>query len=169
MTQSDLLLRAFDIELPMTRRTLERVPADLPNWQPHPKSMPLGRLAMHVATLPDLMTLILTTPSCDAATMPPPNLVFTSPVNLLQTFDSAVTKVQQALRAATDEDLAHPWEFSWKGNVFSNEPRGVTILHMGFGHLAHHRAQLGMYLRLNNLPVPPVYGPSADEPPPFRT
>ena len=165
MTQADLLLQAFNIELPMTRRTLERVPADLAAWQPHPKSMPLGRLAMHVATLPEQIHLILTTPRCDAATVPWPSLVFTTTEDLLDTFDTAVTQVQQTLSTATDADLAHPWEFSWKGNVFSNEPRGVAILHMGFGHLAHHRAQLGTYLRANNLPVPPVYGPSADERP----
>src|SRR5579875_1972982 len=105
MTQADLLLQSFNIELPMTRRTLERVPADLATFQPHPKSMPLGRLAMHVATLPDLITLILSTPSCDAATLPPPDLVFTTTDHALQTFDTAVTRVQQALRTATDEDL----------------------------------------------------------------
>ncbi len=163
MTQADLLLRAFQIELPMTRRTLERVPADLATWQPHPKSMPLGRLAMHVATLPGLITLILTTPSCDAATVPWPDLNFTNLDHLLHTFDTIVTSTQQALSTVTDAELAHPWEFSFKGHVFTNEPRGVAVLHMGLGHLSHHRAQLGTYLRLNNLPVPPVYGPTADD------
>ena len=165
MTTTDLLRQTLHIELAMTRRTLERVPEDLPTWQPHPKSMPLGRLALHLVRVPDLITLCLTTPGLDAATGQPPDRTFSTRDHLLRTFDDSVARLEDALGSATEADLAQPWPFSFKGNVVSAEPRAVTILHMGLGHLIHHRAQLGTYLRLNDLPVPAVYGPSADERP----
>jgi len=165
---ADLFHQIFAIEFPMTRRILERVPNDLPDWTPHPKSMPMGRLAMHIARLPDLITLCLCTPEYDAAKAPPLDLKFTSRENLLHIFDESVSKLRSALTATSDADLAQTWEFSFKGQVFSEESRAVTILHMGLGHLIHHRAQLGTYLRLNDLPLPPLYGPSADEPPQFK-
>ena len=162
---TEFLLQTFNIELPMTRRILERLPEDRSNWQPHPKSMPLGRLAMHVARLPDLITLCLETHSFDAANGTPPDLTFVSRDHTLQTFDASAARMQAALGNATDQDLTAPWPFGFGGRVFSNETRAVTILHMGLGHLIHHRAQLGTYLRQNDLPVPPLYGPSADERP----
>ncbi len=164
MTTSSLLQQVFAIEFPATRRMLERVPEDRPGWTPHPRSTALGKLAMHIARLPDLITLCLRTPSFDAAAAPPPDLTFISREHLLKTFDQSVSQLRNALRTASDAELAQPWEFSFRNQVFSEETRAVTILHMGLGHLVHHRAQLGIYLRLNDLPVPPTYGPSADEP-----
>ena len=165
MTIAEPLLQTFEIEFSMTRRILERLPEDRPDWKPHPKSMPLGKLAMHVARLPDLITLCLETPGFDAAAGPPPDLTFVSREHTLETFNEAASRMKSAFEASTDQDLAEPWQFGVGGRVFSNETRAVTILHMGLGHLIHHRAQLGTYLRLHDLPVPPLYGPSADERP----
>ena len=165
MSTTDLLRRTSHIEFAKTRRTLERVPEDRPGWTPHPRSMPLGRLAMHVARLPDLITLCLSTPGFDAATGQAPDLTFNSREHLLSTFDESAARLHDALALVTEQDLGQPWEFSLGDRVFSRESRAVTILHMGLGHLIHHRAQLGTYLRLNDLPLPPLYGPSADERP----
>lgn len=159
----DLLWQGFEIEAGMTRRVLDRVPTDKPDWVPHPRSMPLGRLAMHVATLPRLATLCLTTPGFDLAAASSPDLTLRSHARLLETFDESLCSLQTALSTSTDEHLSEPWRFSFGDRVLSKTPRGVTLLHMFLGHLSHHRAQLGTYLRLLDLPVPGVYGPSADE------
>jgi uncharacterized damage-inducible protein DinB len=163
MTTAQILLENFDIEIPITRRLLERVPSDTHDYKPHEKSMPLGRLAKHVATLPVLGTLILTTPECDAATAKFPDLNFVSTEKLLAGFDACSAETRAALAASSDADLAHLWKFSAGGHVFSHNSRSCSFQHMFFGHLSHHRAQLGVYLRLLNLPVPGVYGPSADD------
>lgn len=168
MTTVDLLLQTLEIELAMTRRTLERIPEELAFWQPHPRSMPMGQLAMHVARLPDLMTLCLSTQAFDAGNGPAPDLVFASGEALLRTFDESRERLLAALAPATDDFLAQPWPFGAGGQIFSDLPRSVTLLHMGLGHLAYHRAQLGTYLRLNDFPVPPLYGPTADEKPQLR-
>ena len=165
MTTAQILLENFDIELPMTRRLLERVPADNPDFKPHEKSMPLGRLAAHIATLPALGTLILTTPELDAATAKFPDLNFVSTDKLIADFDTYSAETRTALANSSNADLAHRWKFGAGGFVFSNNSRSCTFQHMLFGHLSHHRAQLGVYLRLLNIPVPGLYGPSADEKP----
>jgi uncharacterized damage-inducible protein DinB len=164
MTTAEILLENFDIELPMTRRLLERVPAN-PDFKPHEKSMPLGRLAAHVATLPALGTLILTTPECDAATAKFPDLNFVSTEKLLADFDTYSAETRAALAGSSDADLAHLWKFGVGDFVFSNNSRSCTFQHMFFGHFSHHRAQLGVYLRLLDVPIPGLYGPSADESP----
>jgi uncharacterized damage-inducible protein DinB len=163
MTISQVLLEPYDIEIAMTRRLLERVPADHTDFKPHEKSMPLGQLATHVATLPGLGLLILTTPSCDVTNTRFPDQTFVSPEKLLTDFDSLSAQVRSALSASTDDDLAQPWKFSVGDFVFSETSRSCTFSHTFMNHLVHHRAQLGVYLRLLNLPVPGVYGPSADD------
>ena len=163
MTASELLLQDYDMETSMTRRILAAIPEDKPDFKPHEKSMALGRLAVHVATLPRFGTTILTTPSLDLATAKWPNMTFVSREKLLADFDSLAAECRAALAAASDEDLAAHWKFSFGDRVISDSPRSLTYRHMFFNHLIHHRAQLGVYLRLNNLPVPGVYGPSADE------
>ena len=160
---SQALLEFFDIETAMTRKLLQAVPTDRTDWVPHPKSMPLGKLAMHVATLPRLATACLSTPHFDIATYVPPDLTLRSQEQLLATFDACATEARAALSSATEDHLAQPWEFRFGDRIISNNSRAVTILHSCLGHLIHHRAQLGTYLRLNDLPVPGVYGPSADD------
>jgi uncharacterized damage-inducible protein DinB len=158
MTAAEMQLQDFDMEMAMTRRTLERVPDDKGEYKPHEKSMAMGRLAMHVATLPRFGTTILTTPSMDMASPNQkwPDMTFVSREKLLAAFDENAA----AARAA----LAANWKFSFGDHVISNGPRSLAFRHMFFNHLIHHRAQLGVYLRLNDVPVPGVYGPSADEP-----
>lgn len=163
MSTTSTLLEFFDIEIAMTRKLLQAVPADKPDWSPHPRSMPLGKLAMHVATLPRMATAILSTPYFDLAGDVPPDLTLASQKQLLATFDTSAAEARGALAKATDEQLAEPWELRVGDRVLANSSRAVTILHNCLGHLIHHRAQLGTYLRLNNLPLPGVYGPSADD------
>lgn len=164
MTTSELLLQDFDMEMAMTRKVLERMPEEKVEFKCHDKSMPFGRLAVHVATLPNFGITILTTPSLDLATVKWPDMTFVSREKLLADFDALVAKNRAALAAASDADLAAPWKFSFGEKVISNSPRSLAYRHMFFNHLIHHRAQLGVYLRLNDVPVPGLYGPSADEP-----
>jgi uncharacterized damage-inducible protein DinB len=166
MTTAELLLEDFDAEMAGTRKTLERIPEEKPDYKPHDKSMVCGRLAMHVATLPLFAKYILTEPGMDLANnnLGKTDLTFRTRDILLASFDSAVNEARKALTAASDEDLAAHWKFSFGEHLISNETRSKTYRQMFFNHLIHHRAQLGVYLRLNDLPVPGLYGPSADEP-----
>jgi uncharacterized damage-inducible protein DinB len=166
MTTAELLLQDFDMEMANTRRTLERVPEDKPDYKPHEKSMAMGKLAMHVATLPVFGKTILTTASLDMAnsSLPHPDMTFRTREITLATFDAAAAEARAALAAASDADLAATWKFSYGEHVISDVPRSLSFRHLFFNHLIHHRAQLGVYLRLNDVPVPGVYGPSADEP-----
>jgi uncharacterized damage-inducible protein DinB len=164
MTTSELLLQDFDIEMAMTRRVLERVPEEKVDFKCHDKSMAFGRLAVHVATLPRFGTTIITTPGMDLATAKWPDMSFVSREKLLADFDALVAENRAALAGASDADLAALWKFSFGDKVISNSPRSLAFRHMFFNHLIHHRAQLGVYLRLNDVPVPGLYGPSADEP-----
>jgi uncharacterized damage-inducible protein DinB len=143
MPISELLLAEFDEEMKKTRTTLERVPADKKEFAPHPKSMPLGKLAPHVAQLGGFGLVILTTPELDFAKSSTKPFVFESTAQLLSAFDEGVAKVRTALQATPDEAWAQGWKL--------------------INHIVHHRAQLGVYLRLNDKPVPATYGPSADD------
>jgi uncharacterized damage-inducible protein DinB len=166
MTTSQLLLEDFDTEMAGTRKLLERIPEDKPDYKPHDKSMACGRLAMHVAHLPTFAKYILTEPGMDMANskLPHPDLTFRTRAAMLAEFDAAAAEARKALAAASDADLAAKWKFSFGEHVILDEPRSKTYRLMFFNHLIHHRAQLGVYLRLNDLPVPGLYGPSADEP-----
>ena len=165
MTAAELL-EDFDAEMAGTRKTLERIPEDKPDFKPHEKSMACSRLAMHVATLPLFAKHIITEPGMDLANsnLPRADLTFRTRDIMLATFDSAVNEARKAIAAASDEDLTAHWKFSFGDHVISDNSRSKTYRIMFFNHLIHHRAQLGIYLRLNDLPVPGLYGPSADEP-----
>jgi uncharacterized damage-inducible protein DinB len=165
MTTAQILLEDYDAEMANTRRTLERVP-ETPDYKPHDKSMPIGKLAMHVAHLPTFAKYILSEPGMDMAnsTLPKTDLTFHAREAMLVAFDAAAAETRKALAAASDADLAANWKFSFGEHLISDRPRSVTYRLMFFNHLIHHRAQLGVYLRLNNIPVPGLYGPSADEP-----
>jgi uncharacterized damage-inducible protein DinB len=123
----------------------------------------MGRLAVHVATLPRFGTTILTTPGMDMATAKWPDMNFVSREKLLADFDALAAEARAALVNSTDADLQQPWKFSFGDRVLSNSPRLTAYRGMFFNHIIHHRAQLGVYLRLNDVPVPPLYGPSADD------
>ena len=148
-----------------TRRTLERVPEDKPDYKPHEKSMPMGRLTMHCATLPLFGVYLIEDDGMDLAAPkhPHPDLKFTSREECLKQFDETSRRCRAALAAATDEQLRAAWRFSWGEQLISNDSRSLSFRRMFFNHLIHHVAQLGVYLRLNDVPVPALYGPSADE------
>lgn len=165
MSAAELLLEDFDLEISNTRRTLERVPEDKADWAPHEKSMKMGKLAMHCATMPLFGYYILEDDGMDMANSkrPQASLVFESRELCLERLDESAAKCRAALSAASDEDLAKLWPFSFGEHVISNVSRSMTYRMMCFNHLVHHTAQLGVYLRLNDIPVPALYGPSADE------
>ena len=164
MTIAEILLSDFDAEIAGTRRTLERIPENDPQWKPHDKSMPIGRLAAHVARLPRFCTIILTTPELDMGKEKLPELKFESTTQLLTDLDNNAAEARAHLAASSDDDLQANWKLSFQDRIFVDEPRAKAYRIMFFTHLIHHRAQLGVYLRLLNIPVPGLYGPSADEP-----
>jgi uncharacterized damage-inducible protein DinB len=166
MKISDALLPEFDQETVNTRKTLERVPMEKYDWAPHAKSMPMGKLATHLATLSEWMTITIDQDSLDLH--PPGGAPFTMPVpktseELLKFHDDGVAKARASLAAASDEVLMKPWSLLSGGQVLFTMPKVVVIRSFVMNHTVHHRAQLGVYLRLNDIPVPSIYGPSADE------
>jgi uncharacterized damage-inducible protein DinB len=163
MTIAEVLLFDYDAEIQNTRRILERIPEDKPDWKPHEKSMPMGRLAVHVSRLPDFATTILTTDDLDMTTRKFPPLVFESREKLLAQLEQTSTEARHALQSASDEHLAANWKLSWGEKMIAAGPRAVLYRTMFLNHLVHHRGQLSVYLRLNEVPVPGLYGPSADE------
>lgn len=165
MTIAEILLQDFDIEISNTRRTLERVPEDKPDYAPHPKSMKLGKLAMHCATMPLFGFYIMQDEGMDLAAPQHPHadLTFTTRDAALARLDDAAAKCRGAIASASDEHLSKPWRFSFGEMLISEAPRSLSFRQMCFDHLIHHTAQLGVYLRLNDIPVPALYGPSADE------
>jgi uncharacterized damage-inducible protein DinB len=165
VTIAEILLQDYDVEISNTRRTLERVPEDKPDWAPHEKSMKLGKLAMHCATLPLFGYYIMEDEGMDMANSKRERipLTFTSRAVCLQHLDETAAKCRAAIEAASDEHLTALWKFSFGEQVISHNPRSKAYRQMCFDHLLHHTAQLGVYLRLNDIPVPALYGPSADE------
>lgn len=165
-TVTELLLAELDREMVGTRRALERVPEGQNDWKPHDKSTELGYLAGMVATLPRWIVSIVKEDGLDLESLGEYRLgAFDSSRELLAAFDSAVKAARSALLATTDERLlGSHWQLKMQGNVLSNETRYEAIRVNILNHLYHHRAQLTTYLRLNEKPVPALYGPSADEP-----
>ncbi len=166
MTISQSLLPEFDQEMANTRKTLERIPEDKLTWKPHEKSMPLGRLAGHLAELSGWAVDTIKKDSLDfrPSDGPPMQpLIATSRQQLLEAFDNYVTASRAAIAGANDDHLMKPWSLMSAGRTIMTMPRIVVIRSFVMNHVIHHRAQLGVYLRLNNIPVPSIYGPSADE------
>lgn len=162
MTIADLLLPEFDEEMRKTRVTLERVPAK-PEFSPHPKSMPLGRLAPHVAQLAGFGVAVLTTPRLDFSAGSYKPVPFESAAQLVGVLDEGAAKARQALAEVPDDAWAQNWQLLMQGKVLFDGPRFLAYRQMFLNHLVHHRAQLGVYLRLTGQPVPATYGPSADD------
>lgn len=163
MTIAEILLLDFDAEIANTRRTLERIPENDPQWKPHEKSMPIGRLALHTARLPQFCTRILTTAELDMDKEKWPSFVFESTAHLLSELERTACEAKSHLAASSDAHLKESWKLLFKGQALVDAPRMVLYRTMFLNHVVHHRAQLGVYLRLLNLPVPGLYGPSADE------
>jgi uncharacterized damage-inducible protein DinB len=162
----DSLLPEFDQETASTRRTLERVPEDRFGWRPHAKSGTMIWLATHLATLPSWTVDTIGKDSIDISpggappTPPPPAK---SRQDLLDTFDTKVREARAALVGASDEQVLAPWSLLMNGKTIFTLPKIVVVRSWVMNHMIHHRAQLGVYLRLNDIAVPAIYGPSADE------
>jgi uncharacterized damage-inducible protein DinB len=160
---NDLLLTEFDDEAKKTRAMLERVPI-IAEFRPHAKSMPLGKLAPHVAELPSFGVTVLTTPELDLSnlgqrTRPP----FESAEQLVKAFNEGASKLSAALKNIPDAAWNESWKLSFGGKPIFSGSRFLAYRQMFLNHLVHHRAQLGVYLRLNDKPLPATYGPSADD------
>ena len=165
MPLSQSLLPEFDHEMANTRKTLERIPDDKLDWKPHAKSFAMGELATHVANLPSWVGL---TVAADSFDMAPGGVPLKAPLaasiaDVLASFDKNVTAAREAIAGAADEHLFKPWTLLSGGNAVMSLPRIAVLRSFVMNHIIHHRAQLGVYLRLNDLPVPSIYGPSADE------
>ena len=164
----DAMLQEFDQETAGARRTLERVPEDRFEWSPHEKSGTMVWLAGHLANIPSWAALALNHDVFDLEpdgkpADPPPTPRTTA--DLLATFDKNVADARAAITTATEDDLARPWSLLRNGTSLMTMPKGAVLRSFVMNHLIHHRAQLGVYLRLSDIPVPSIYGPSADENP----
>jgi uncharacterized damage-inducible protein DinB len=168
MAISDALLPEFDQEMAGVRKTLERVPADKFGWQPHEKSSSMMSLAGHLAHLVGWTSMMIDTGQLDLAPggepmAPPPTP--NSVAELLATFDTNAAAARAAITGASDETLMQPWTLLHNGLTTLSLPRVAVLRTFVMNHVIHHRAQLGVYLRMNDVPVPSIYGPSADEDP----
>jgi hypothetical protein len=163
MSISELLLTEFDAEMKITRLTLERVPFDKTGFAPHAKSMKLEKLAPHVAELPNFGLTILTTPSLEFGAGPSRERPPFEQVGMLKFFDEGAAKTRAALKSLPDSAWTETWKLSFQNKPIFSGDRFLAYRQMFLNHLVHHRAQLGVYLRLNDKPLPATYGPSADD------
>ena len=165
MPYSQFLLPEFDAEMASTRRLLERVPDGKAAWQPHEKSMTLGRLATHVADLAGRAAVVWGQDEWDprppGAAVPPQAL--DSRERILERFEEGSRRARQALAAASDADFGAAWTMKVEGRPVWTGPRLDAYRRSAMNHLVHHRAQLGVYLRLLGVGIPGMYGPSADD------
>ena len=160
MTIGETLLREFELEMEITRRVLERVPSDKPTWKPHPKSFSLAHLAQLIAGMPGWIITMLGETSLDLEKFPGYSNQKTDV--LLAQFDMLVEKARASLASATDADFAVQWSLKRGKQVLFTHPREHVVReHMN--HMVHHRGQMTVYLRLLGVPVPSIYGPTADE------
>lgn len=154
----------LQVEIATTRRLLAAIPTEHLAWKPHERSWPLGGLAAHTANLLHWQWLILSQDEFDLASAPPPSA--TGPASteeLLRDFDGKAAVLQEAVAAVDEEALARPWTLRHGSQTLFTDTKALVLRRMGISHLVHHRAQIGLYLRLLDVPVPSSYGPSADE------
>lgn len=166
MALNEALLFEMDKEMAGTRKTLERLPEGNWDFKPHPKSATMHALASHLALFPSWMIETLKTTSLDYAPVGGPPYqppAMKSREDMLKVFDDDLVKARAALKAATDADLRETWTLLAGGKTIFAMPRIAVLRDMVMNHMIHHRAQLGVYLRLNDRPLPALYGPTADE------
>ncbi len=166
MRISETMLPEVEQEMAQTRKTLARVPDDKFKYKPHEKSMEMGALALHIAMMADWGADTLTSDNFDVAPVGGPAYqmpVANNTAEVLALYDKAVGKFKQALAAAENETMMQPWSLLQGGKPIFTMPRAAVIRGMILNHMVHHRGQLTVYLRLNGVPVPALYGPSADE------
>ena len=164
MALVDALLPELDHEMTTTRKVLERVPEDKFDWKPHARSFSLGALAAHVANLPTWGVETLSRSEIDLGIGQPPPTAPPSTRDLLATFDKNAADVRSALAGKTDAELTAMWSLKRSGHTIFSMPKTTVLRSFVLSHLIHHRGQLTVYLRLLDVPVPSIYGPSADEP-----
>lgn len=166
MSIAQSMLPEFDHEMATTRRVLERVPEADAAWQPHAKSMTLGQIAAHIGSAPFYCTAATSRDEFDVAA-PDGAAVerpgFSTTAALLESFDALVREAREGLAGASDEHLMQPWTLKSGGHTVFTLPRVAAIRFLALNHIIHHRGQLSVYLRLRDVPVPSIYGPSADE------
>ncbi len=162
MPLKDGLLAEFDHEMATTRRLLERLPEGSLSWKPHDKSMSFGGLGTHLGNIPRWAQEILTAPSFDLADAPPPLEARASRAEILASFDEATASTRR-LMDRTDAEYLATWSLHRSGQEMFSMPRIAAFRTFVLYHLVHHRGQLSVYLRLNGIPVPAIYGPTADE------
>jgi uncharacterized damage-inducible protein DinB len=162
MALKDALLAEYDHEMGTTRKLLDRVPEDKLAWKPHEKSMALGQLAGHLGHISPWARAILNDASFDIATTPPPVDAKPSRAEMLASFDAAVAEARGWMNKS-DQDYAAMWTLKRGDQEVFSMPRIAVFRSFILNHVIHHRGQLSVYLRLNNVPVPSIYGPSADE------
>jgi uncharacterized damage-inducible protein DinB len=166
MELKDFFLEQLEFEAASTRKVLERVPEGQNGWRPHERSMELGLLAAMVANMPGWAALMIDRDELDLDDPASADLK-TKPVatraELLELLERSTQAGRKAIAGATEEKLMKPWRFTYGGHVISDQPRYIVLSNSLFSHLAHHRGQLTVYLRLNEAKVPALYGPSADE------
>ena len=163
MSIAQSMLPEFDHEFAQLRKTLERVPEGKWDYTPHPKSMPLGRLSGHLAELGAWINSTIEADELDFAKMQYVPFVPATNAELLAKLDAVVAQARPVLAAASDADMMKPWSLRQGPAVFFTMPKVAVLRSFVMNHMIHHRAQLGVYLRLNDVPVPSTYGPSADE------
>jgi len=162
MSLSEALLPEYDEEMKSTRKMLERLPEDKFDYKPHEKSMTLGRLASHVAELPNWAAHTMEAEVLEIQAGQAP-YVAKDRRQLLADFDKNVAAGRKLIAAATDADFAKMWTLKYGGQTIFTMPRSAVMRSVVMNHMIHHRAQLSVYLRLNEVEVPGMYGPSADE------
>ena len=163
MREREAFIVEFDHEMAATRRVLERVPDDAFEWTPHERSFSLGGLASHLAQLPHWGSQILSAETYDLAGATDRSTPKASRAEVLATFDRHVADVRRALVAGSDAELAAPWTLKRGPHVVLSMPRISALRRFLLHHVIHHRGQMTVYLRLREVPVPPLYGPTADE------
>jgi len=165
MNVNEPIIAEVKHEAATTRKLLERVPQDSLLWQPHEKSMTMGRLAAHIASLPRLLVAALTLDEYDTNDFRAQSPSSDSVSSILEAFDKNIAEAHEALKTLSEERLLDPWRYRNGEQVLFEMPRLAVIRFVVLNHIVHHRGQLSVYLRLRDVPLPSVYGPTADESP----
>jgi uncharacterized damage-inducible protein DinB len=164
MSIAESMLPEWDAEVASTRKLLAVLPDGHASFKPHEKSMDLGRLALHVAEIPEWMGMTIGTPELDFAKFDYKPPTWSSADDVRARFEKSVTAARQALAGTSDATMMENWTMRQGEQVYFTMPKVAVLRSFVFNHLVHHRAQLGVYLRMNNVAIPGMYGPSADEP-----
>lgn len=160
MEKTKEMLKELEMEAPATRKCLERIPDKLFDWKPHPNAMPMKSLAMTVADIPNWIAQIIESDEIDFATYE--RFKIENAADILERFNVSMERARRALQNAKDDDLVKNFELKHGGMVLSGSPKGESVSST-INHLVHHRGQLTVYMRMNDIPVPAIYGPSGDD------